>query len=473
MGNSRILCWSVLGVLGIMESAAVGGARPAVMSVVVAEKNGVPIDVLIDNGKEMVINPEAQSVEAAPGDIVMLEVWARCWTNASGGALHAYQATFEYETYFTGDSGNVLPKDFETITDPTSNCPLTPLPTGASPNAFVNPFHPFFVFDGFGHIVAPFTLTCDYRLGAGTTETSPLGVCPIQAPTYLATLILEVSADASGTFTICLDETDFNKELCGPDNSFLVTGDAGEHVCDIDFECVTIVTSFTPCSADADCDDGEFCTGVETCDTGSGDCLAGTDPCTGGLVCNEGLEQCVEPPDGAELIESTPADQERLTHSQNNVVFLEFDGDILAPGSGQVLVREIQVACIPGDDLSSSFTMTVVNNGDGQSRVLKLVEDGLVLVHRTWYSISNEGGWDGVADFEVQLLLQIGDANNDGTVTFADLARINGDCCGPADDDTPEARSDINGDGNVTFADMSVANGRIPSAGVPNPCPVD
>ncbi|MCH7626643.1 MAG: MFS transporter, partial [Chloroflexi bacterium] len=91
-----------------------------------------------------------------------------------------------------------------------------------------------------------------------------------------------------------------------------------------------------------------------------------------------------------------------------------------------------------------SFTMMVVNNGDGQPRVLKLVEDGLVLAHRTWYSISNEGGWDGVADFEVQLLLQIGDANNDGTVTFADLARINGDCCGPADDDTPEARSDIN-----------------------------
>ena len=175
-------------------------------------------------------------------------------------------------------------------------------------------------------------------------------------------------------------------------------------------------------------------------------------------------------PSDTQLVSSTPADQERLTHSANNAVFVEFDDDIAAPGSGQVLVREIQDGCTLGADLSSSFTMTVENNGGGQLRVLKLVENGQVLEHRKWYSISNTGGWGGVADFEVQLLLQIGDANNDGTVTFADLARINGDCCGPADPADDRARSDINGDGNVTFADMSVANGNIPSAGVPNPC---
>ncbi len=32
-----------------------------------------------------------------------------------------------------------------------------------------------------------------------------------------------------------------------------------------------------------------------------------------------------------------------------------------------------------------------------------------------------------MAPFEIQLLLQVGNANNDGTVTFADLARINGE----------------------------------------------
>ncbi len=517
--SNRILCWSVLGALGMMESAALGGARPAVMSVVVAEKNGVPIEVLIETGKEWVINPEAMSVQAEPGDIVKLQAWARCWTNVSGQALHGYLATFRYEEYFIegeDPSNNVLPKDFKSITDPTNNCPLTPAPTGPNPNALINIVHPLWVFD-IGDPTIPDTSRCVYRLGAATSGPGRFGVCPNQRPRYLATLILEVSADASGTFTICLDETDLNKEPCGPDNSFLSLG-IGERVCDIDFECATIIVGggcttdedcidglfctegescdtgsstcvagtnpctdglvcdedlnqcVEPCTTDEFCDDGEFCTGVETCDTESGLCLAGTDPCTGGLVCDEELGQCVVPPGDAELIGSTPADQERLTHAANNVVFLEFDEDIAAPGSGQVLVREIQGGCTLGADLSSSFTMTVENNGGGQPRVLKLLENGPVLVHRTWYSISNEGGWDGVADFEVQLLLQIGDANNDGTVTFADLARINGDCCGPADPADDRARSDINGDGNVTFADMSVANGRIPSAGVANPC---
>jgi hypothetical protein len=41
---------------------------------------------------------------------------------------------------------------------------------------------------------------------------------------------------------------------------------------------------------DADCDDGEFCNGEESCDAGS--CAAGTPPCLEGDFCNEETDSC-------------------------------------------------------------------------------------------------------------------------------------------------------------------------------------
>lgn len=45
------------------------------------------------------------------------------------------------------------------------------------------------------------------------------------------------------------------------------------------------------CTTDSECDDGQSCNGVETCDS-SGTCLNGSDPCPG-QGCNESLDQCV------------------------------------------------------------------------------------------------------------------------------------------------------------------------------------
>jgi subtilisin family serine protease len=45
----------------------------------------------------------------------------------------------------------------------------------------------------------------------------------------------------------------------------------------------------TPCGNDADCDDGVFCNGAETCNAGS--CQAGGDPCPG-QDCNESTDSC-------------------------------------------------------------------------------------------------------------------------------------------------------------------------------------
>ncbi|MBN1511316.1 MAG: hypothetical protein JXB13_04825, partial [Phycisphaerae bacterium] len=47
------------------------------------------------------------------------------------------------------------------------------------------------------------------------------------------------------------------------------------------------------CETDADCDDGVFCNGAETCDVESGDCVDGTPPCAEEL-CVEEDDMCLE-----------------------------------------------------------------------------------------------------------------------------------------------------------------------------------
>jgi len=47
------------------------------------------------------------------------------------------------------------------------------------------------------------------------------------------------------------------------------------------------------CTTDPECDDGLFCTGTETCESGS--CQSSGDPCTGGTVCDEATETCDAP----------------------------------------------------------------------------------------------------------------------------------------------------------------------------------
>ena len=60
-------------------------------------------------------------------------------------------------------------------------------------------------------------------------------------------------------------------------------------------EATAIVPGSPACTVDADCDDGLFCTGVETCDVGTdglGSCIDGTNPCAEGEACDEDLDVC-------------------------------------------------------------------------------------------------------------------------------------------------------------------------------------
>src|SRR6516162_9256306 len=49
-------------------------------------------------------------------------------------------------------------------------------------------------------------------------------------------------------------------------------------------------TVTTSCNGDTECDDGVFCNGTETCDTGSHKCKAGTPPmCDDSLACTHDI----------------------------------------------------------------------------------------------------------------------------------------------------------------------------------------
>jgi hypothetical protein len=65
-----------------------------------------------------------------------------------------------------------------------------------------------------------------------------------------------------------------------------------------------VTLGVTPCESDEECDDGVFCNGVESCDLGSGQCVAVSacppfvDGCvTRNAICDEEGDRCLDQPD--------------------------------------------------------------------------------------------------------------------------------------------------------------------------------
>lgn len=50
------------------------------------------------------------------------------------------------------------------------------------------------------------------------------------------------------------------------------------------------------CTNNAQCDDGQFCTGVETCNLGTNTCQSGTSPCSPLQICDETNDVCIDVP---------------------------------------------------------------------------------------------------------------------------------------------------------------------------------
>ncbi|GAF98101.1 unnamed protein product, partial [marine sediment metagenome] len=167
------------------------------------------------------------------------------------------------------------------------------------------------------------------------------------------------------------------------------------------------------------------------------------------------------------LINATPADQESLWRSQKNIMRLTFDGDIMALEPGDLRIEEMLEGGNYGADLSANFTFTVETDTDDNPRILKIQENGAVLEHRTWYAVRNVGDWSDVADFILQYVVQVGDADKDGQVLTKDILTVNVviPTFSAADDD----RRDIDGDGRILTKDILWTNVKIPSFAVSKP----
>ncbi len=149
---------------------------------------------------------------------------------------------------------------------------------------------------------------------------------------------------------------------------------------------------------------------------------------------------------------TTPPCDNVLPRFTNNVLRLTFGGAISQPAAGEVEIRELQAAGGFGSDLSSQFIFAVEGTD-----VLRIEENGDVLVDGAWYGITNTmGSWPGVADFQVDYVVVVGDVSNDGFNDFSDLSAIFANQTGAAADDDPY---DINADGFVDFSDLSAAFG--------------
>ena len=86
------------------------------------------------------------------------------------------------------------------------------------------------------------------------------------------------------------------------------------------------------CSTNADCDDGLFCNGAETCNAGS--CQAGSNPCSGGDVCNESTDTCDPPPAcSGTLYSGTTSGSNLVTNNGGCNASGTFTGDMTCTGS--------------------------------------------------------------------------------------------------------------------------------------------
>jgi len=144
-----------------------------------------------------------------------------------------------------------------------------------------------------------------------------------------------------------------------------------------------------------------------------------------------------------------------LWRSARNTMRLTFDAALPgAPTAGQITIQELLDGGAFGDDVSANgFTFTL-ESGD---TVLKIRDNDTTsdLLHRKWYAIRNTGGWAGVANFEAQFPVQVGDANGDKFVTPTDVGVVN---AAPAGVQADQSRVDINGDGFKTPTDVGLAN---------------
>lgn len=181
---------SAIAGLGLVASVSQGQAPT--FSIEVSALNGSPI------------NPRVSGLVVEPTDEVTAEVFIRNWSGGTAAPLNAYQFSLDPASYTSGTSGNVYPKDFATTTDVNGRCTAAGAVGNENPgNAMVQTGRSDFVHFGMSPFTSVDTLSCGYRAGSAVAVDGPVSQSGVKK--YCGTVVLKVSADALGTFTIMLN----------------------------------------------------------------------------------------------------------------------------------------------------------------------------------------------------------------------------------------------------------------------------
>jgi hypothetical protein len=203
------------------------------------------------------------------------------------------------------------------------------------------------------------------------------------------------------------------------------------------------------CLADATCDDGAFCTGNETCDA-YGHCQNGSYPCMAGQWCDEVGNTCVPNPSFLGNADSVgtrcnlllSGGQSEPRSGAVRQLHFHFNG----PPSGVGPVVQWATCANPTfQAYAGASVMSCVRNGNDLRCTFTPALEG---THT--YRFDFTGLATGNPTFDVRGL--VGDVNNSGTVTGADVSTIN------ANWGSTNCGADVNESGTAGGADVSTVN---------------
>ncbi len=174
------LCLFTGWIMGILSTDALG--EPPIFSMEVNAVNSTPL-----------AGGPARYLEVLPGDVLTLEVYLRNWSPA-GEPLNAYQMQLESLDFTSGSAGAIRPVDYKETREG-SKMNLA--------NCFIDQNAPKWVFAGLQQITLVDTRSEGYRWMSVLVDAD-------QAPPsdqddtkhYTGTVLMKVSDDALGTFTI-------------------------------------------------------------------------------------------------------------------------------------------------------------------------------------------------------------------------------------------------------------------------------
>jgi len=148
-------------------------------------------------------------ITVGPSDILTLQIFARNWS-PNGEALRAMQAVIDDRSYTSGESGKILPLDYElTTAQETEN----------KNNAYVDTFAADYIFAGLKELAVVDTISWGYRYLNVVVDRDQSVVCPEPDTRYSCGILnVKVSEDASGTFLFGLDDRFENSILRDADN---------------------------------------------------------------------------------------------------------------------------------------------------------------------------------------------------------------------------------------------------------------